>query len=53
MTNDAEKPVVRLKPSGYQPSTAELEEDVRVDTTPDALVRAATATVKVERVKPS
>ena len=53
MANDTDKrPVVRLKPSSYQPSKAELEEDVRIDTTPEALLRAAVADVRVETLKP-
>ncbi len=48
MTQPKEKPVVRLKRSGYQPSKAELEEDVSIDTTPERLVRAVLTQVKVE-----
>ena len=29
-----DKPAVRLKPSSYQPSKAEMEEDIGIDTTP-------------------
>ncbi|MDE0147830.1 MAG: hypothetical protein OYG32_01535 [Rhodospirillaceae bacterium] len=42
------KPRVRLKPSSYQPSKAELEEDVRIDATPEALLAAAVRSVEVE-----
>ena len=31
---------VRLKPSAYQPSKAELEEDISIDATPDELAHA-------------
>ena len=43
------KPVVRIKPRDYQPNKAELEEDVRIDATPDELARAVLAPVKVVR----
>ena len=42
-----EKPEVRLKPSNYQPSKAELEERVHIDATPEELVRAAFRQVNV------
>ena len=42
------KRVVRLKPSSYQPCKAELEEDMRVDASPEDLLRAAVADVKVK-----
>ena len=29
-----DKPAVRLKPSSYQPSKAEMEEDIGIDTRP-------------------
>ena len=51
-TKGTQKPVVRLKPSSYQPSKAELEEDARTDTTPEALLRAAVADVRVAYPKP-
>ena len=38
---------VRLKPSSYQPSKAELEENVKIDATPDALAHALLRPVKV------
>ncbi len=42
-------PTVRLKPSSYQPSKAELEEPVTVpeDTTPEDLARAVVTPVNV------
>ena len=40
MGENREKPVVRLKPSSYQPSKAELEEDVAIEATPQELLRA-------------
>ncbi|MCY4314630.1 MAG: hypothetical protein OXC66_00775 [Roseovarius sp.] len=41
------KPEIRLKPSDYQPSKAELEERVHIDATPEELVRAAFRQVNV------
>ena len=43
----AERREVRVKPHSYQPSKAELEEDVKINTTPDALARALLRPVKV------
>ena len=46
----AAKPVVRVRPFSYQPSKAELEDDVSVDASPED-VRAAlmrTVTIKEE-----
>lgn len=36
-----DKPLVKLCPSSCQPSKAEKEEDIRIDTTPECLLRAA------------
>lgn len=36
-----ERRTVRVKPQSYQPSKAELEEDVSIDATPEDLIRAA------------
>ena len=41
------KPEVRVKPHSYQPSTAELNELVKIDTTPAALARAVLRPVKI------
>ena len=43
------RPVVRITPSSYQPSKAELEEDVRIDTTPEELARVVLRPVRVVR----
>ena len=43
-----DKPAVRLKPSSYQPSKAEMEEDIGIDTTPEDLLRAVVCDVKIE-----
>ena len=42
-----QKPVVRVRPHTYQPSKAELEEDVRLDATPEELARAVLRPVRV------
>ena len=42
------KPAVRLKPSSYQPSKAEMEEDIGIDTTPENLLRAVLRDVRIE-----
>ena len=42
------KPAVRLKPSSYQPSKAEMEEDIGIDTTPENLLRAVVRDVRIE-----
>ena len=34
------KPIVRVRPSAYQPNKAELEEDVSVNATPEEIARA-------------
>ena len=48
MSND--KPVVRVQPATYQPSKAELEEDVGIDTTPEELARVALQPMTVKTV---
>ena len=48
MTKPKEKPVVRLKRSGYQPTKAEMEEDVSIDATPEELARAVLTPVRIE-----
>ena len=43
-----QRPVLRVKPCGYQPSKAELEADVSIpDATPEQLARAVMQTVTV------
>ena len=46
--HNGSKPTVRLKPSSYQPSKAELEEDVSIDATPEDLRRAVMRPVQVK-----
>ncbi|MDE0380463.1 MAG: hypothetical protein OXI20_14590 [Rhodospirillales bacterium] len=41
------KRVVRVPPTSYQPSKAELEEDMSVDATPEELARCLGRTVAV------
>ena len=48
MTED--KPVVRVRPATYQPSKAELEEDMSIDTTPEELARIALQPMAVKTV---
>ena len=47
----AEPPVIELVHPSYQPSKAELEEDLRVDATFDEAVQALVQPVKVRYVK--
>ncbi len=47
MNDPQTRPEVRLKPSSYQPNKTELDEDVRIDATPEDLIRAAFQPVKV------
>ena len=49
----AEPPVVDLVHSSYQPSKAELEEDLRVDETFDEAVQALAQPAKVRYVRRS
>ncbi|MCY4487947.1 MAG: hypothetical protein OXF11_12660 [Deltaproteobacteria bacterium] len=41
------KPTVKVKPSSYQPSKAELEADMSIKATPRQLAAAVLATVEV------
>ena len=47
------KPVVKLAHSSYQPSKAELEEDVSIDATPEEIARAVLRPVKIVYVEPT
>ena len=42
-------PIVFLKSSRYQPSKAELEEEIHIDATPEELAKAVLKQVKVVR----
>ena len=44
---DAPRPEVHVKPTTYQPSKAELEEQIRLDATPEELARAVMQPVTV------
>lgn len=48
-TQRKDVPTVRVKSSRYQPSKAELEEEVRIPTTPERLAKAVVRSVKIER----
>ena len=45
----ADRPTVRLKPSGYQPTKAELEEPLKIDATPEELALAVLRPVLIVR----
>ena len=48
MAKPKEKPVVRVRPFHYQPSKAELEADITVDASPEAVRDALMRSVMVE-----
>ena len=48
-TGPHNRPVVRVKPSTYQPTRAELREEVRIDATPEELARTVLRPVRVVR----
>ena len=48
MTKD--KPAVRVRPATYQPSKAEREEDIGIDTTPEELARVALQPMTVKTI---
>ena len=55
MKDEPDHPVVELVRSGYQPSKAELEEEIEFpeEVTPEELARAVTRTVRVKwKVRP-
>ncbi len=52
MARKTEPPVVKVPHPSYQPSKAELEEDVRVDATLEELGQAVMRNVKVRYGKP-
>ena len=43
-----DKPTVRIKRSSCQPSKAELEEEIKIDATPEPLARAVGRQVNIE-----
>ena len=46
------KPVIELPPSSYQPSKAELEEEIHIPMTPEELARAVGRQVVVREIEP-
>ena len=46
--HDPNAPTVRIKRSSYQPSKAELEEEIKIDATPEQLARAVARKVNIE-----
>ena len=46
------KPVVELPPSSYQPTKAELEEEIHIDAIPEELARALGRQVEVRFLTP-
>ena len=54
MTNkESAKPIVKLRHPSYQPSKAELNEDMRVDAGPEDIARAVGRQVEVRYSKPT
>ena len=47
------KPTVKLKHPSYQPSKAELEEDMSIDASPEQLARALGRQVEVRYSEPA
>ena len=48
MVKPKEKPVVRIKRSGYQPGNAEMEEVVSIDATSEEVARGVLTPVRIE-----
>ncbi len=42
-----DEPIVHVKPRNYQPSKAEMDEEVKIDATPDDLATAVLQPVNV------
>lgn len=47
------KKTVKILPETYKPTKKELEEDVRIDATPEQLVKAVVQTVNIEKMSVS
>lgn len=47
MTKSPKSPLLRVKPRSYQPTKADLEADVGIETTPDELAEAVLRPVKL------
>lgn len=41
MSKQSDRPEVRVKPYKYQPSKAELRDDIRIDAKPEDVIKAA------------
>ena len=50
MKQPEEKPVVKVRPYNYQPSKAELEEEITVDASPEQIRDALMRPVNVEEI---
>ena len=50
MVKKSDKPIVRLRRWSYQPTKAELEEDMSIDATPEELAKGAFRPVTVKTV---
>ena len=50
MESRDQKKILRLRPSSYQPSKAELEEDMSVDATPEELALAVLQQVEIRKI---
>ena len=46
-TRFTDRPTVRVKPLGYQPTRAEMDEPIRIDATPEELALAVLRPVRV------
>ena len=44
-----QKPIVKLLPSDYQPTKPELEEQVHIQATPEAVAKAVMRSVVIQR----
>ncbi len=54
MTNSSAKqdrPTVFVKPSSYQPSMAELREQVKINASPEQIAKSLLRQVKIEKEK--
>ena len=52
MTDQKTTPIVRIERSGYQPTKAELDEDLRIpDATPDEVAAAVMRPVTVKYIR--
>ena len=48
-----DQPAIESKPSNYQPTKAELEEEIKIDAKPEELARALGRQVKIKYRTPS